>query len=222
MRERLLSDDFRAQIEKLSAYTIKSGMEGAFAIYTKGHSKHVLPRPGRVRNEAVEDDTDAAITAGYRGVDISDLVYVRRSLKDLKTKNIPYDSDDAWKFRSDLDLLVHSHPLQGLPTKERILQKIRPSLGDLEIWETYNHSSPGFVDGTLVATDITSDLMLWRHDPSETLIPYYQQLEQLDPAARVVRLMRESGIRVANLNLRNMDSTEYQGEVDAAVEQLYP
>lgn len=220
--EHLISDGFQLSIARLAKYTIRQGFEGGLASYADGTSRADLPTQVRVSElAAMQNDSFAALHMGYGAYNPRKLVYKALSNKEVyETSRSNPEADLSDVQRRDIDLFIHSHPVHPLDPINTHRELLRPSLPDLETWEEYDILNPGITAGILVPTDDSQKLLLWRKRPADTLIPRYQLLEGRESAAQVVRVMRESGIRIATTDML-LEDTEYKDQVGAAVEQLF-
>lgn len=223
MVKHLLEGDFESGIAQLARFTVASGIEGGFAAYADGSSKIDIPSKGELEMRAAfKDDSYEAAMTGYGDYNSRRLMY--RELTDeeaseLSEKDPEVDLSD--KRRTDVDIFIHTHPVResgGLCERELLC----PSNADLENWDEHVIYNPGMVAGVLVPAPKSRALLLWRRNPGELAVPRYQMLEGHETATRVIRVMRESGIRVATIDMTDTtDHAAYQERAYQAIDTLF-
>lgn len=95
--------------------------------------------------------------------------------------------DEYGEHRRDVLLTIHSHP-GGEPS-------LRPSVPDLEGWESLRISNPNVIEGVVVKSGRQAKLLFYQRDPNLEQNTYYQQWDTDESVGILLRLMRESGIR---------------------------
>jgi hypothetical protein len=220
IQEHLTSDAFHANIRALSAYSIQHRFEGGIAAYTDGSQRVYLPDVETVQQ--ISSDAHSvgdAFAAGYNSLNLLKLVR-----KEQPEPEVEDEEDNAAPigilkgFRDDIDLLIHSHPVNEWQTAR---ERLCPSPADLESWEqTFDLVSPGITEGVLAPTTESTKLLLWRKDPDDYIVPRYQLLEGHEAAARVIRVMKESGLHVATLDM-SLSRPEYADQRAQVVEELF-
>lgn len=211
LHEVLISSGFAESMRQLGGFTLRTDVEGGYAAYADGSALLRLPADDDVRRGAMTKTGIEAISHGYTSFSPVELQY-------------DFDEADPYgepKFRSDLRLLIHSHPVHPQYRTSRLSREsLTPSLADLENWEDSNVRLHGYVEGVTVQTEDMRDLLLWRKDPTDTMPPYYMQLEDNCARATMLRVMRESGIRTAQIDLE-LQGSAYAETVEQATKILF-
>lgn len=147
----------------------------------------------------VHDVVNSPRTRSYE-----DRVYSTRGVlniyKSVSSSDLKFREKEPLTFMDDVVVTVHSHPIRvGQPLDD----VLRPSTVDLEGWQQLRGAlkQPYLLQGIIVPYKGAAHLLLYQLDPNGTEDLYWQQYDSSESGARMLRYMKESGIRVAILKM---------------------
>jgi len=201
--EALNSPEARRHYGAIARITGKEWREAGFGIYDRDGNYKV----SSLAQSQDDPDRRALLRASetmrmHESLDLTDIIL----------------DDDMDHWRRDVVMMLHSHPVghDGV----RATDWLRPSLPDLEVWENGMATNPGLIEAIGVVDGTQLRLLMFRQDPNRTVVPYYQQLDGTESAARVVRVLKESRLNVAMVSY-DLKAREFADGSQAALEELF-
>lgn len=209
----LASDKFRTDMQRLVAYTIRTEMEGGYAAYDNGRARLDLPSTAKVAQRAQRLSDAEGRKLGYTSFNAAKLMY--------RSKRVVADDETEWHVhRRDVHVLIHSHPVLREDGRNGLKYALAPSVSDLETWENSMLLLPHLTEGVLAATRTEARLLLWHKHPQAPGDARYAQLENGQPRDMVLQTMCDSGIRLAELDMR-AEPDDYVAQAREAASALF-
>lgn len=184
----------------LYKFTVKQKKEAGFVVYSDGSA-------GPLARQRRPSELEKSIGDDFLGMtDLPQLDFSQHIL------------DRKGDHRRDLLLVLHSHPLVHF---EKPADQLFPSVSDLEIWEKLAWSNPNLAFGIAVCADAKIRTLLFKKDPKNDFIPYYQQYDDSErPISDMVGILEKSGIKVATIEFDVKDQHYRPQDSQALVEFL--
>lgn len=205
--EVLNSDPAKEHFGSIAQITGNERREAGFAVYRTPNTEYEISS----LVESVDGPERSANTAAAKTLSMHE------SLDTASLTHQDPEEAEPKRLRNDLVFIMHSHPAGH--DEARVDDWLHPSSVDLESWEEASIANPGLTEAIAVVDGDQMKMLLYRHKPERTLIPYYQQLGDNESRNRVIRVLKESNVDVATLTY-DLSKQEFTGESQQALQEF--
>jgi len=195
MRQHVLSEalqlpEFSQRLLQATNYTARENLEAAFAVYD-------APSVSGVVHQTQQDMRRVEAGLDYTTMAQKTFGQIDNCHIEKLTHLVPEDTDQHPTRRTDLAMVVHTHPVfHGKHPRDML----SPSTDDLAILESWSGHNPNHIEGIAIKHERLGGIALLLYGITDSFDPQRLQLiDVVQNTPRTLRLMGEAGVQSATL-----------------------